>query len=321
MYRNKKYDTFIFICLPILLHLILSSLKLYPFWYRFILYLLPCFIYLIASGIGIVFEYIKNQSSAPLSLSLALIPIYLSAIGSLTTFPLWYREIKPAIDFVNKQPKKIHLYMSEPINAYTYYEEMKYAQTAVFEQIPWNPDSAEVLGILEKEQENSLLFYIPNSYQTIIENLKKQKRVLDLFEFKSYGVALIKPAPSNYGKLIKTLNYKDFNIQQPFGENKETPIWNGSIKANKINLDAGKYTIRIESRGTPMNGTYPVNLITIGSQKIATFNSQERLSNQSFPFSIEKSGLYDLVVRLDNDLSNENEDRNTFIRYIHIYKN
>jgi len=57
---KRQYTLILFFMAPLLIQIIISSLELYPFYVRFILYLMPMFIIMFAYGIYISYTLLKN---------------------------------------------------------------------------------------------------------------------------------------------------------------------------------------------------------------------------------------------------------------------
>jgi hypothetical protein len=101
--RNGKATLIILTCTPVLLHLILSALRLYPFTGRFILYLLPGVILLCAAG----FDAVAEKMFSVLKIKryrtwlLVLIPVVLLT-PTLLKFPIKKVEVKDGIAYMRE---------------------------------------------------------------------------------------------------------------------------------------------------------------------------------------------------------------------------
>jgi hypothetical protein len=100
--RNKQTGFLILTILPVLLHLFLSALRLYPFDLRLILYLAPCVIMLSSFGFHYLFNIffallkIERLKVLGLAVPLVLIPFMVAR------FPIKHIEIKKSIKFIER---------------------------------------------------------------------------------------------------------------------------------------------------------------------------------------------------------------------------
>jgi hypothetical protein len=99
--REKNYSFIILFSFPVITHLLLSAFHLYPFEKRLILYTIPCILITMAS----VFE--KNDY--PIKLSKVYFEYLFSGFALFLffkeSFPFKTEEIKPMINFLNKNAK------------------------------------------------------------------------------------------------------------------------------------------------------------------------------------------------------------------------
>jgi 4-amino-4-deoxy-L-arabinose transferase-like glycosyltransferase len=122
LYRSKKWPALL-ILLPIIIHLVLSTLKLYPFGDRLILYLVPLFILLLSAGI----YYLPKLNKYVLYLSLVLI-IYLSykpAVGAINYFikPFYREHITGGLKYIEKRmlpDDRVYIYAASKTAYYLY---------------------------------------------------------------------------------------------------------------------------------------------------------------------------------------------------------
>ena len=128
LFRKREKGILILVLTPLVLHLLLSGFKLYPFDKRLILYMVPCIIMLASCGFGclvtVIFEDLHISRSGILAL---LIPISLSFHLYETGFPIHKNEIKNSIEFVHNHMKptdKIYL------NGFTKFPFQYYQETS-----------------------------------------------------------------------------------------------------------------------------------------------------------------------------------------------
>lgn len=316
IYKHRQYRVFLYVCLPVLFHAVLSALKIYPFWYRLILYLTPCFIYLISVGLVQLVAFIKNKSHVSLAIIPALGIYYFLTSDAVKQFPLWFREIKPALAYVNGMPSEMHLYMSEPAHAYEYYYKRGEARIPVYREIPWSLNDGELEELVDEEKSPYMIFYIPGKLTNVIDGLKKKGSLIHSFMYKNYGVAVIKPIVRDYNTI--KLNYTYFEKEKTFHEDNSVAIWNGEIQSKEFRLTAGKYIVTTISRGTPVGGIYPINSLFINGQKLGVFTSGSSFKKDTFNLIINKDLSSRVRITLDNDEQTNEEDRNTFLRAIVI---
>lgn len=128
IYR-KKIDVLILIFTPLILHLILSANKLYPFDLRLLLYISPILIITISFGfestINFIFKTLKIKINKFLALIIPLIPLFMFLkIG----IPLKMEEIKENIFHIQKhiiKKDKIYVFYGA-LPAFKYYKHINY---------------------------------------------------------------------------------------------------------------------------------------------------------------------------------------------------
>jgi hypothetical protein len=109
----KMRKSLFIIIFPVILHLILSSLKLYPFHSRLILYLIPLFLTVISFAFYFVFERLKEKK--PMLSFVVLILLFLNAYSLASIVPFEKEEVKKCMDYISKDPEEyenIYLYCS-----------------------------------------------------------------------------------------------------------------------------------------------------------------------------------------------------------------
>jgi len=122
--KQKKY-TILYLCLsPIIVHLILSGLMLYPFSRRLILYISPLIILIFSIGLYNLFKYV-NIKIIRLPYILLIIPILLAFNSKRSKFPIEKEEIKNSLNYIEQNIKKddlIYIYYESSF-AFMFYEE------------------------------------------------------------------------------------------------------------------------------------------------------------------------------------------------------
>ncbi|TDI81608.1 MAG: hypothetical protein E2O83_00725 [Bacteroidetes bacterium] len=119
----KKFKLLYFLLFPILLHLILSAFKLYPFEGRLILYLMPSLLLILFYGLFAILEKVnimlkilstrKFNRSIQIPLVILVIPIIFVLSKTLENFPIERQNIKSSLSFIEKNIKD-----KEPIYIY-----------------------------------------------------------------------------------------------------------------------------------------------------------------------------------------------------------
>jgi hypothetical protein len=129
LYKKKTFGPIILITLPIIVHLALSGLKMYPFDKRLILYLYPIFIISIAFGFDFcrakLAGIVKPKVLVKLSPVVVVIPIYFCSFVYFNSFPMLHTEIKQSINFIKpklKDNQRVYVYY-DLVPAFTYYNQ------------------------------------------------------------------------------------------------------------------------------------------------------------------------------------------------------
>ncbi|MHB8829693.1 MAG: hypothetical protein ACYC6Q_09250 [Syntrophales bacterium] len=126
LFIHKRYFS-LYLCLaPILLHLLLSGMKLYPFAGRLILYLYPCIIFLYAKGLYDLFGKLQQKFD--------ILPTYLIIFPVLVmvypffhnqNYPIQKEETKKGLYYIQKHSNgldPIYVYYST-VPSYEFYKE------------------------------------------------------------------------------------------------------------------------------------------------------------------------------------------------------
>ena len=122
LFKKKKYTTIYFLLFPILVHLVLSSLKLYPFSGRLVLYIVPFIIPLIVNGSEFVFVSIRQKfREVPKYSTLAQIALFF--VPLFIKYPNRKEETKESLQFMKSYiQKKDNIYLYNPASvSYHFY--------------------------------------------------------------------------------------------------------------------------------------------------------------------------------------------------------
>jgi hypothetical protein len=329
--RPKNIKLFIFSLLPVLLHLALSALKMYPFWYRLILYLLPGIIIIVAVGTYTVGNFLSKRVHLYAGAAVVLVCMVFFVKRSIADFPSYPLDIKPVINYVNKYPANTHIYITTPINPYRYYHILGYARDTPYKEVQWAPwwptMPKEFDELVYNEKSNYLFVYGSNyhgwGYGKVIDYLYEQGRIVKSFEQRGYIVSEVKP--ENKDSLVVRLDYtyydpsktwKDDYLNQVF-----MPMWgNDAVEAKPISLSPGKYSVTVVSKGGEVDGVYCHNNLYVNNMKLGDFTSTYLLGRYKFYFEVKDNNPVVIKVDMDNDAAKEGHDRNSFISYIDIGK-
>lgn len=133
LFIKRKTGVLILTLIPIILHLLLSALKLYPFDLRLILY--TCSIIIIITSFGFdyitnfIFTYLKIERFRLLSI---LIPVSLLFTFYIIGFPIKREEIKKSINYIQQhinKNDKIYVYYGAAY-AFKYYNYIQFINTS-----------------------------------------------------------------------------------------------------------------------------------------------------------------------------------------------
>ncbi len=120
--RNVKLLLFIFF--PIVLHLLISALKIYPYHLRLVLYLTPFYILIFAFGLNAIYRFIKSKVSGKVAVVTVFIVFVVLSFFNMKLFPYERMESRKALQYVfeNKKPDE-QFYVNWDFNsAYRYYK-------------------------------------------------------------------------------------------------------------------------------------------------------------------------------------------------------
>ena len=129
LFAKKRIGLIILTIAPIILHLIISSLKLYPFSLRFIIYLCPVIIIICSFGFNYFINILSNDLGIKNLRILAIfIPILMFSFFCLKGFPLEHSEIKKSIKVIEQHINKSDtIYVNYVARiAFQYYREISF---------------------------------------------------------------------------------------------------------------------------------------------------------------------------------------------------
>lgn len=124
MLKHRKYTLLYFCLAPIILHLLLSGFKLYPFSSRLILYITPLVILIFSIGLYHLFEF-TNKKILRLPYLLLILPVLIMFYPIHLRFPIKKEEIKNSLNYIEKNIQKdeaIYVYYGS-YRAFDFYKE------------------------------------------------------------------------------------------------------------------------------------------------------------------------------------------------------
>jgi hypothetical protein len=319
--RKKNYRLLVFSCGPVLLHLGISAAEQYPFYYRFVLYLLPGLMMLMAEGSRVIANWLTQKLHIASGVIFLVIVGYLFTKPSFAQYPLWDREIKPLLDLINYRYPKATVLVTTPNTLYRYYVETGYVKNTNYKFVEHHITPEQFNQLAVQEQSNFLILHASESsidgFGPVIENLKKKNVVVNEYENKTYKLSEVRA----FEKRGIVFTSKDFNAENTFNLNGEdvVAIWGGSITSKTWKLKAGNYDLQIFSMGTPALGEQPRLRVMANGIELGKYTTQSGLfSKDHFNVSVGNNETLSLTISLENDFSDpkRNEDRNAFIRCI-----
>lgn len=125
-----------------------------------------------------------------------------------------------------------------------------------------------------------------------------------------------------FGKDVKELTYSHFNASASttYAPDTVAAIWGGEpIAADSLLLPGGDFMVSVLCRGTPMDSIAPQISVLLNEQVIGTFSAADRMDlSPSFTFSLAQPQKVRLALRMENDGSSGQEDRNAFIKCLFV---
>jgi hypothetical protein len=126
--KKKRIGILILTIFPLITHLILSAIEMYPVSARTCLYFIPSFIFVSAFGFEWLFQIIfRNKIMSQLKFLVFVIPI-LYALNILTKMPIEQTATKKSIQFISEniqKDEKIYVYF-QAIMEFTYYKDIDF---------------------------------------------------------------------------------------------------------------------------------------------------------------------------------------------------
>jgi len=127
LFKERQF-TLIYFCLaPILVHVLLSGLELYPFKDRLILYVAPLTIIIFTFGLYSIFNFI-NDRIIHIPSFLLVVPICLMFYPIYLKFPIKKEEIKISLNYIKQNIKSMEtIYVHYgAVRSFKFYEDIKF---------------------------------------------------------------------------------------------------------------------------------------------------------------------------------------------------
>jgi hypothetical protein len=202
---KRRWNVFLFAILPILLHMVLSMFKLYPFFFRFILYLLPPLIILTALGISTIASWLQKKAHTSIAIIFVVFCCYCCSAESVKRFPHWTgdpgmpqeRNIKPVLNYINEHYHGKPTLVTTPWTLFQYYRAINYVNNTG-ESIDWSlsPEQFFSNEKIKKQRTNFLLLHSASGeidgYKTILDSLKNRDMIVQQYQYGTYGITEIK---------------------------------------------------------------------------------------------------------------------------------
>jgi len=158
--KEKKWSLVIIYFSPLFIHLILSALKIYPIENRFIMYLLPFFILVIAEGFRLILSISSvSKREVVITIFSLVIPIVLIKKTFENRVPIKIEEVKELITYYKQHAQnedKIYVYYStKPAIDY-------YLKTKIL-----NPNIPVIFGNKHRENSEAYIKEFPKNYKKI----------------------------------------------------------------------------------------------------------------------------------------------------------
>jgi len=322
--RRKKYILLWFALAPLLIHFALSYLRVYPFWYRFTLYLMPGLMLLMAWGTYVIAAFIARKTFRIAGAIVFIICCAFFITPSVQGFPLWYREIGPVLNHINTNYTGIKLYVTTPLTLYKYSYQTGAAKDSLYEALEWNIAPEAYFMAVAGNRSDYLLLHAADpgtdGYGRVVQALREKKLIIDEFTYKTYTVDLVRPLNSDG----IALNCNSFDKERIFDLDgkKVTALWdNAPVSTKTMSLPKGKYTMTIISKGTPATGIYPHIHVLVNDEEIDNYTTPAEWKEQQVIFS-QEADTAQLKLIMDNDFPDAatKEDRNAFISNVLIRK-
>lgn len=323
---KKQYKILLFTIGPVLIHFTLSFFKVYPFWYRLILYFCPPLMLLMVWGMIIIAGMLTRRVHLIAGLAFVIYTGYFFTEPSFRQYPLWFREVKPSLDYINKNYPQAQIFVTTPYTLYKYYNLTGYATNSRYEAVEWNIKPEKYYSMVENATKNYLLFHAEDpavdGYKEVIDDLKRRHLIVKQFSYMTYTVSEIMPLHPDTSLLNIDHSYFAPDKLFDLDSRKVVAIWTGDIVSKPVLLQKGQYKMSIISKGTPAKGVFPHLHVFINDHQVTEYNTPGNYQSTDIAYEQKEDGAAVFKIVMDNDLEDKakKEDRNAFIYLIRIKK-
>ncbi len=194
---KKSSKVIVFVLLPIIIHLSLSVVKVYPLYTRFYIYLMPALIITLSIGVVYLVQLLNKKILFALAVMPALFVLVCTVVVPFQHFSDVGRNIKPGIDFINKKPTNMKLFVTTPATLYEYYSRLGVAKNTNVEEIAWSLSPAQYYDSVAHVKSGYLLLCseggYADGYAEVIKDVKNEGLVVEQFTYGTYTVLQLNP--------------------------------------------------------------------------------------------------------------------------------
>lgn len=197
--RERKIDIIILTLTPLILHLLLSSFKLYPFDERLILYACPCFIILSSFGIYYLAEVLSRYMKIEkIRLLVVIFPLMMFAYFLYQVeYPMERNEIKKSLIFIkqnmnNNDTVYVNYSSRVPFLYYHYvsFSEMEHNKVFIGQRTMfWNGNKWSADRIKFSDDLNILKGRVWFLFTSVTDEPEKNKFLIDYYNAKGLNLA------------------------------------------------------------------------------------------------------------------------------------
>lgn len=328
---HKKFNVIVFSVFIILIHLGLSMMQLYPFYHRFILYLLPPFFILFSYGLVIILKIIGAKTHWILSCVVLCVFIFETNVASAKKYFLVdkEREILPVLNFIDKHYPNTEILVATPFTLYCYYSETGRVKNKNFKPIEWalKPEDFRNHKLIIPQLKNYVFLYSIgddfDGFGETLRDLKNNKQIVKQYDYSIFGLSEIKPqGQSNQTKLVQSIDFQYFKNMNPSNQDSKSfiPLWNNNPITFSLGLEKGNYQLLFTAKGDALKSIYPHLLVNLNNHTVAEMDINNKIERYYVDFKIDTFSNSNFSISMNNDESAGNEDRNAFIQNIFIFK-
>lgn len=194
--RNKKI--LLLVIAPILVQIILSMLKLYPFYGRFVINILPASIILFSIGLYACASFLTKKIHAIAGLLIVVPSLLLMTEDSIRHFPKWDINLKPCMEYINRHYPQTPVLVTTPHTMYEFYYKTGFAKNGNYQSIPWNltADSYFEQEQVKNKSGNYILLHSiigGDNSDPIVAELGKRGLIVKAYRNNNFEVLEVKP--------------------------------------------------------------------------------------------------------------------------------